>query len=231
MRTRAQPAPGLVRLHGLDDAHRCGDDWGRVPPRRLRLAGDAARVVADARTRACLDAAAVLDLERRAEVPADLHAGDDGLLHARHRRGARRSLPRRGRDAAAVAGDGLRRRLGRRRDAALKVNERPAGAFRFRAGAAIDADATGVVSYVPRRQFMTAVKEWPSSFSPAQYEVVNMVSCLKRESDVVALKSILVGFINERLQDELDRLYEDGTLSDEKMSELAGQHLRTPYGA
>ena len=78
---------------------------------------------------------------------------------------------------------------------------------------------------------MTAVKEWPSSFTPAQYEVVNMMSCLKRESDVVALKSILVEFINERLQSELDRLYEDGVLSDDKMSDLAGQHLRTPYGA
>ena len=78
---------------------------------------------------------------------------------------------------------------------------------------------------------MTALKERPSSFTPAQYEVVNVVSCLKREADVVALKSLLVGFINERLQGELDRLYEDGTLSDAKMSELADQHLRTPYGA
>ena len=78
---------------------------------------------------------------------------------------------------------------------------------------------------------MIALKERPNSFTPAQYEVVNMVSCLKRESDVVALKSILVRFINERLQNELDRLYEDGTLSDEKMAKLAGQHLRTPYGA
>ena len=78
---------------------------------------------------------------------------------------------------------------------------------------------------------MIALKEKPNLFTPAQYEVVNMMSCLKRESDVVALKSILVSFINERLQGELDRLYEDGTLTDEKMSELAGQHLRTPYGA
>ena len=78
---------------------------------------------------------------------------------------------------------------------------------------------------------MTALKERPSSFTPAQYEVVNVVSCLKREADVVALKSLLVGFINERLQGELDHLYEDGTLSDAKMSALAGQHLRTPYGA
>ena len=78
---------------------------------------------------------------------------------------------------------------------------------------------------------MIALKEKPNLFTPAQYEVVNMMSCLKRESDVVALKSILVSFINERLQGELDRLYEDGTLTDEKMSELASRHLRTPYGA
>lgn len=78
---------------------------------------------------------------------------------------------------------------------------------------------------------MIALKEKPRLFTPAQYEVVNMMSCLKRESDVVALKSILVSFINERLQGELDRLYEDGTLTDEKMRELANQHLRTPYGA
>ena len=78
---------------------------------------------------------------------------------------------------------------------------------------------------------MIALKGKQNSFTPAQYEVVNMMSCLKRESDIVALKSILVGFINERIQGELDRMYEDGTLSDEKMSELAGQHLRTPYGA
>ena len=78
---------------------------------------------------------------------------------------------------------------------------------------------------------MIALKEKPNLFTPAQYEVVNMMSCLKRESDVIALKSILVSFINERLQGELDRLYEDGTLTDDKMSELAGHHLRTPYGA
>ena len=78
---------------------------------------------------------------------------------------------------------------------------------------------------------MIALKEKPNLFTPAQYEVVNMMSCLKRESDLVALKSILVSFLNERLQGEIDRLYEDGTLTDEKMSELAVQHLRTPYGA
>ena len=66
-------------------------------------------------------------------------------------------------------------------------------------------------------------------FTPAQYELVNMMSCLHKESDIVELKSVLVQFLNARIQKELDGLYEDGTLSDERMEELSKQHLRTPY--
>ena len=68
-------------------------------------------------------------------------------------------------------------------------------------------------------------------FSPAQYELVNMMSCLHKESDIVELKSVLVQFLNARIQRELDGLYEDGTLSEERMEELSKQHLRTPYRA
>ena len=65
-------------------------------------------------------------------------------------------------------------------------------------------------------------------FTPAQYELVNMLSCLHKESDIVELKSVLVQFLNARIQKELDGLYEDGTLSEERMEELSKQHLRTP---
>lgn len=67
------------------------------------------------------------------------------------------------------------------------------------------------------------------SLTPAQYEVLNVMSCLNVNEDLTALKNVLVKFLNTRLQAELDRLYEDGTLSDEKMETLAQQHLRTPY--
>lgn len=68
-------------------------------------------------------------------------------------------------------------------------------------------------------------------FTPAQYELVNMLSCLHKEADIVELKSVLVQFLNARIQKELDGLYEDGTLSEERMEELSKQHLRTPYRA
>lgn len=76
---------------------------------------------------------------------------------------------------------------------------------------------------------MLAVGEKIRGFTPAQYELVNMMSCLHKESDIRELKSVLVQFLNARIQKELDGLYEDGTLSDERMEELSKQHLRTPY--
>lgn len=33
----------------------------------------------------------------------------------------------------------------------------------------------------------------------------------------------------EKAQQEIDQMWEDGTLSQEKLDELRGQHLRTPY--
>lgn len=68
-----------------------------------------------------------------------------------------------------------------------------------------------------------------TKMTSAQYEVLNAMSCLTMKEDIIALKDVLVQFLNTRLQTELDRLYEQGTLSDEKMKTLSHQHLRTPY--
>ncbi len=76
---------------------------------------------------------------------------------------------------------------------------------------------------------MQVAQEFLHGFSPAQYEVVNMMSCIHSDSDIAELKSILVKFLDARMQQELDRLYDDGTLSNDRMDELAGRHLRTPY--
>ena len=56
-----------------------------------------------------------------------------------------------------------------------------------------------------------------------------MMSCIHSDSDIAELKSILVKFLDARMQQELDRLYDDGALSNDRMDELAGRHLRTPY--
>lgn len=68
-----------------------------------------------------------------------------------------------------------------------------------------------------------------TGFSPAQYEVINTMSCLTSDEDVEMLKDVLVQFLNTRLQKELNRLWDNGTISQEKLDEMAKEHLRTPY--
>lgn len=38
-----------------------------------------------------------------------------------------------------------------------------------------------------------------------------------------------IKFINERLQQELDKLWESSELSNEKLQEMQSEHLRTAY--
>ena len=78
---------------------------------------------------------------------------------------------------------------------------------------------------------MTLVQNRMDCFTPAQCEVVNLMSCLGGEADIVALKLVLVKFLDARIQNEIDKLYDDGTLSDARLEELSSVHLRTPYGA
>ena len=63
----------------------------------------------------------------------------------------------------------------------------------------------------------------------AQYEVLNMLSCIDREEDVSALKSLIVDFLNTRMQREIDKLWANGTLTEQKVAAWSHEHMRTPY--
>ena len=65
--------------------------------------------------------------------------------------------------------------------------------------------------------------------SPAQYELLNILSCIDKDEDIVELKSVIVQFLNTRLQKEIDRLWNNGTLTEEKVAAWEHEHMRTPY--
>ena len=66
-----------------------------------------------------------------------------------------------------------------------------------------------------------------SHFSPAQQAVLNVISCLQTDEDLADLKRLLVKFVNERLQVEMDKLWDSGSWS--KLHDIASEHLRTTY--
>ena len=67
------------------------------------------------------------------------------------------------------------------------------------------------------------------SFNQAQRDVLNVVSTLQSDEDIKALHKVLIKFMNDRLQNELDKLWDSGDWSQEKLDAMKTEHLRTPY--
>lgn len=66
-------------------------------------------------------------------------------------------------------------------------------------------------------------------FTQAQYEVLNLLSCINKEEDIKELKDVIVQFLNSRLQNEIDRLWDEGKITDETIKQWGKEHMRTPY--
>ena len=66
-------------------------------------------------------------------------------------------------------------------------------------------------------------------FNQSQQAVLIVISCLQSEQDFADLKRTLVKFMNDRLQREMDKLWESGEMSNEKLQKMQSEHLRTAY--
>ena len=67
------------------------------------------------------------------------------------------------------------------------------------------------------------------NFNPARRAVLNVISCLQSEQDLEDLRRTLVKFMNERMQREMDKLWDSGTWSKEELAKMKSEHLRTQY--
>ena len=67
------------------------------------------------------------------------------------------------------------------------------------------------------------------TLNPAQIEVLNMMSFINTESSWEHLKEALAKYFTQQLEDEIDSLWEDGTLTEQKVEGFRTLHERTPY--
>ena len=63
----------------------------------------------------------------------------------------------------------------------------------------------------------------------AQLELMNAAANVTSQEDLDSLRLTLSLFFAERAQQAIDKLWDEGALNQEKLDELRGQHLRTPY--
>ena len=71
--------------------------------------------------------------------------------------------------------------------------------------------------------------ETMSAMNSAQVEVMNMMSFVNTKSSWLRMKEALAEYFAKQLDNEIDGLWENGTLTDEKVQSFATLHERTPY--
>lgn len=63
----------------------------------------------------------------------------------------------------------------------------------------------------------------------AQLQLLDLVSIMNSKEELEELRKVITDFLETQLNGELDRLWADGTLNDEKVEGFRKLHERTPY--
>ena len=67
------------------------------------------------------------------------------------------------------------------------------------------------------------------TFTPAQVQVLNLVSRIRTTVGLEKLRKQLAAFYAQQIDEEMEALWESGQFGEKRMQELRGSHFRTPY--
>jgi len=76
---------------------------------------------------------------------------------------------------------------------------------------------------------MEAATLQATPFTPFQIEMLELVSRVSSEAEMRDIRRTLGQYFAKRAEDALDRLWDEGVLSDNVMEEWKSEHMRTPY--
>lgn len=62
-----------------------------------------------------------------------------------------------------------------------------------------------------------------------QNDIFNMISFIKDEKTLVMLKNLISDFFAQKADEELNRLWDEGVLNDDKIESFRNLHERTSY--
>ena len=67
------------------------------------------------------------------------------------------------------------------------------------------------------------------TMNESQMMILESFAGAQDEQELNALMDVLRNFYANRLESEMPRLWDDGTLNQERLDQLRGEHLRTTY--
>ena len=66
-------------------------------------------------------------------------------------------------------------------------------------------------------------------FTPGQLHILEMLKYCKTDESVQELQKVLADYYAQKVQEEADKLWDEGILNAEAIEKLSSTHLRTPY--
>ena len=66
-------------------------------------------------------------------------------------------------------------------------------------------------------------------FNEAQLEMLDIMAHVHSESELQELKHIISEYYTKRADEEMEKLWQSGEWNEQKLKDLKGKHLRTPY--
>lgn len=63
----------------------------------------------------------------------------------------------------------------------------------------------------------------------SQIHLLEMFSFCKSEDSFNELREVLSQFYAKKVEEEMDKLWENGEMNEEKLNEIRNSHYRTPY--
>ena len=68
-----------------------------------------------------------------------------------------------------------------------------------------------------------------AALNPTQLHLLKMFSLAKTDEALFEIKKALSAYFAQKVEDDMDKLWDDGLWSQEKNEEILKEHLRTPY--
>lgn len=68
-----------------------------------------------------------------------------------------------------------------------------------------------------------------TAFNQGQLHILEMLNRCNTDKSLKALKKALFDFYAKEAEAEAERLWDAGIVSEQKIEEWAGEHMRTPY--
>ena len=66
-------------------------------------------------------------------------------------------------------------------------------------------------------------------FNEAQIEMLGALSAIKSDADLMALKQAISEFFANRADEEMEKLWDNGTWNEQTLEDMRTAHFRTPY--